>query len=614
MIHLLDSDTIDKIAAGEVIERPAAVVKELVENSIDAGANAITVEIKKGGISFIRITDNGMGIEKEDIPIAFERHATSKIKDINDLLSITSLGFRGEALSSIASVSQVELITKAKHAMVGNRYEIHGGKKISFTEVGAPDGTTFIVRNIFYNTPARLKFLKSERTESTRIGEVMMHFALSHPDIRFNFIVDGKNKLNTSGNGNVKNNIFSQYGSDIAKALLPIDTTMYDMRLSGYIGKPEINRNTRSLINTYINGRVVKSPLLFKAIESGFSGYVMGGRFPFATLFLEIESSLLDVNVHPTKMEVRFMNQEEVYDLFANSIKEALKKATVIPEVTLAVPKEPEVTLVSPREPEATLVSPREPEIPVPVATANPDIEEISYKAPEPFEEKRIEEAKKLDTKKMQQNMLELINNKEERNIFKEETEESFRLIGQVFGTYWMIEYNDEMLIIDQHAAHEKVLYEKIIKDLKDRKIYHQQLLKPVVITLTAREKQLIDEYRDAFYDLGFEIEDFGGDDIAVTTVSYHFIKLDTKELFYAILDGLLNDPLSSKIELITDRCATIACKAAVKGNNVLSFREAEELIREMLRADEPYHCPHGRPTTISMSKYEFDKKFKRIV
>ena len=660
MIHLLDSLTIDKIAAGEVIERPAAIVKELVENSIDAGATAITVEIKKGGISFIRITDNGTGIEKDDIPVAFMRHATSKISDINDLLSITSLGFRGEALSSISSVSQVELITKTRESVVGYRYEIHGGKEIAFDEIGAPEGTTFIIRNVFYNTPARLKFLKSERTEATRIGEVMMHFALSHAEIRFCFIVDGKTKLQTSGNGNIKNNIFNQFGAEIAKALIPINVEKYEMKLYGFIGKPEINRNTRAYINTYINGRVVKSPLINKAIESGFSGYVMSGRFPFATLFLEIDASLLDINVHPTKMEVRFMNHEEVYDLYAAAIKEALLSTTVIPGQTKTYAdntSKPELRSSSDirnsstsnilsnavTQPikslrDANTVNPSN-ELLKNSGTVNQPTESLNAsntineptsssetqkieneqktivkKPAEPFESHRINNENISSNTYEQSNIKEFIKDENDINLFKEETEEAFRLIGQVFGTYWLIEYKEEMLIIDQHAAHEKVLYEKIVKELKDGKVYRQQLIKPVIITLTAKEKQIIDEYRDTFFDLGFEIEDFGGDDIALKTVSYHFISLDTKELFYSILDGLLDNPLNKKNELISDRCATIACKAAVKGNNALSFEEARKLIREMLNTDEPYHCPHGRPTTISMSKYEFEKKFKRVI
>ncbi len=597
MIRLLDQNTIDKIAAGEVIERPAAVVKELVENAIDSGANAITIEIKQGGISFIRITDNGCGIPKDQIPLAFQRHATSKISTIEDLFQVKSLGFRGEALSSIAAVSQVELITKDADSIIGCRYEIHGGTEITNEEIGCPDGTTFIMRNLFYNTPARGKFLKTNATEGGYISDVVLHFILSHPEIRFKFIWDGKIKIQTSGNGNVKDNIYNQYGPDITKALLPVGVSQNGMTLTGFIGKPELSRGTRSFMNYYINGRHIKSPVIQKGIEAAYQGFTMTNRFPFTALFLKIDSSCLDVNVHPSKMEVRFTNQEEVFELFRTGLHEILKQATLIPKVSLGK-DEPA------KKAEKKLIEPpvRTPEIP---------------KTPEPFETKRTAQtpastaARKVSVapviKYEQQSLF-------QEQLLQEEDAVRFRLIGQVFGTFWLIEYKDELLIIDQHAAHEKVLYEELMKELSENHVYSQNLLAPVVLTLTHREKEVLASYQEAFTKLGFEIEEFGGDEYAVKAVPSHFLHLASRELFYSILDELLENPQGGKTELITDRCASISCKAAVKGNHTLSFSEVEKLIEKMLRAEEPYHCPHGRPTTISMTKKEFEKKFKRIV
>lgn len=596
MIRLLDQNTIDKIAAGEVIERPAAVVKELVENAIDSGANAITIEIKQGGISFIRITDNGCGIPKDQIPLAFQRHATSKISTIEDLLQVKSLGFRGEALSSIAAVSQVELITKDADSIIGCRYEIHGGSEITKEEIGCPDGTTFIMRNLFYNTPARGKFLKTNTTEGGYISDVVLHFILSHPEIRFKFIWDGKIKIQTSGNGNVKDNIYNQYGPDITKALLPVEVSQNGMTLTGFIGKPELSRGTRSFMNYYINGRHIKSPVIQKGIEAAYQGFTMTNRFPFTALFLKIDSSCLDVNVHPSKMEVRFTNHEEVFELFRTGLHEILKQATLIPKVSLG--KEEPV-----KKPEKK--AEKRPEIlgiPEPFETNRTGIPQSSKDGSGSAKNKPSQEIKYEQQSLFQEQLL------------QEEDAVRFRLIGQVFGTFWLIEYRDELLIIDQHAAHEKVLYEELMKELSENHVYSQNLLSPVVLTLTHREKEVLVSYQEAFTTLGFEIEEFGGDEYAVKAVPSHFLHLASRELFYSILDELLENPQGGKTELVTDRCASISCKAAVKGNHTLSFSEAEKLIEKMLRAEEPYHCPHGRPTTISMTKKEFEKKFKRIV
>lgn len=615
MIHLLDQNTIDKIAAGEVIERPAAVVKELVENAIDSGANAITIEIKQGGISFIRITDNGCGIPKDQIPLAFQRHATSKISTIEDLLQVKSLGFRGEALSSIAAVSQVELITKDIDSIIGCRYEIHGGAEITKEEIGCPDGTTFIMRNLFYNTPARGKFLKTNTTEGGYISDVVLHFILSHPEIRFKFIWDGKIKIQTSGNGNVKDNIYNQYGPDITKALLPVDFSQNGMKLTGFIGKPELSRGTRSFMNYYINGRHIKSLVIQKGIEAAYQGFSMTNRFPFTALFLEIDSSCLDVNVHPSKMEVRFTNQEEVYELFRTGLHGILKQATLIPKVSLG--KEEPAKKAEKKLVKASVKTSDIPKTPEPFETKravqasaatekaplkNANIPQISKGNYDPAQNELSQEIKYEQQSLFQQQLL------------QEDDAVHFRLIGQVFDTFWLIEYKDELLIIDQHAAHEKVLYEELMKELSENHVYSQNLLTPVVLTLTHREKEILASYQEVFTKLGFEIEEFGGDEYAVKAVPSHFLHLASRELFYSILDELLENPQGGETELVMDRCATISCKAAVKGNHSLSFPEAEKLIEKMLRAKEPYHCPHGRPTTISMTKKEFEKKFKRIV
>ena len=644
MIQVLDQNTINQIAAGEVVERPAAVVKELVENAIDAGANAVTVEIKEGGIRFIRITDNGCGIRREEIPLAFERHATSKIAGIDDLLRVKSLGFRGEALSSIAAVSQVELITKETGAILGSRYEIHGGTEVANEEIGCPDGTTFIVRNLFYNTPARGKFLKTKTTEGNYVNDVVVHFILSHPEIRFKFMWDGRTKIQTSGNGNVKDNIYNQFGADITKALIPVNIEKHGMRVTGFIGKPELSRGTRSFMNYYINGRYIKSPIVQKAIENAYSGFTMTNRFPFTTLFLDIDSALLDVNVHPSKMEVRFTNQEEVYDLFETGLHEVLNQAVLIPKVTLANEKEqaaeskkekraresqPQADSPEPfetnrinqelvrresdeqvqdRQAQGTQVQDKQPQAGQAPVDQKPLMQQTEHPGPKQAPSTPPGNSHPRPIQQYEQQTL------YQEDLLKEDAAISFRLIGQVFGTYWLVEWNNELLIIDQHAAHEKVLYEQLIHELDTNHVYSQNLLTPIVLTLTHREKEALQTYRETFASLGFEIEDFGGDEYAIKAVPSHFLHLASKQLFYSILDELLENPMASKYDSITDRCASIACKAAVKGNHTLSFAEAETLLKQMLQAKEPYHCPHGRPTTISMSKQEFEKKFKRIV
>lgn len=609
-IAVLDQNTIDKIAAGEVVERPASVVKELVENAMDAGATAITVEIRDGGISLVRITDNGSGIPAEQVPLAFLRHATSKIRSVEELVQIASLGFRGEALSSISAVAQVEMITKTPDALTGTRYVIEGGAEKANEEVGAPTGTTFLVRNLFYNTPARQKFLKTPVTEANAVTSVVEQLALSHPGISFKYMVNSQVKLHTSGNRNLKELVYNIYGRDIARELIEIHSESPLMTIDGFIGKPVISRGNRNFENYYVNGRYVRSKLLARAIEDGYQTSMMQHKYPFTLFYVQMDGEAVDVNVHPTKMEVRFMNQEEVFELFQKEIHQVLHEATLIPKVAPGKEEKKPLSAQIPGPPE------------------NP--------IPEPFERKRMEETKKVEPEENGKNETKQqplpVNSPvippreeqprvkyEQQSFFKnemlaEEDRIKFRLIGQVFGTYWMIEYGEEMLIIDQHAAHEKILYEQLMEELADNHVYSQNLVTPLLISLTHKEKEMLGKCKEAFSKLGFEIEEFGGDEYAIVAVPSHFLHLVSKDLFYSILDELIENPMADRIEKITDRCATISCKAAVKGNHTLSFAEANELIDKMLHAKDPYHCPHGRPTTISMSKKEFEKKFKRIV
>lgn len=605
MIRVLDQSTINQIAAGEVIERPMAVVKELVENALDAGATAITVEIKEGGISFIRVTDNGSGIGREEIRTAFLRHATSKIRTMEDLFAVSSLGFRGEALSSIAAVAQVELITKENDSLAGSRYEMQGGEEVAFEEVGCPTGTTFIVRNLFYNTPARKKFLKSATTEGNYIHELVQRYSLAHADIRFTYIADGRNKLQTSGDGQVRTNIYYIYGADVTKNIVPISAELDGMKLTGFIGKPVLSRGNRLMMNYFVNGRYIKSPVIANAVEEAYKEFLMSHRYPFVVLLLSIDSAVIDVNVHPTKMEVRFTNQREVYQLFYDTIYRALKENNLIPEVSLSEKR------------------------------ASAGVPEREKRHPEPFEKERHKQEKiarqvcekELDIPSFEQKeapfsvsgKASFVNESfQQMDLSKEEgvvpDTPQFRMIGQVFGTYWLIEYEEELLMIDQHAAHEKVLYEKLMAQLQEKKGMTQELAAPIVVSLSGREIGVLQENRQIFEKIGFCFEEFGDKEYLITGVPADFLSLASKDLFLEMIDGMMEKNSISEPELVLSHCATMACKAAVKGKQLLSFAEAKELITQMLQMEQPYHCPHGRPTTITMSKHELEKKFKRIV
>ena len=621
-IHVLDENTINQIAAGEVIERPASVVKELTENAIDAMATAITIEIE-GGISLIRITDNGAGIPKEDIPTAFLRHATSKIQTAEDLLSIGSLGFRGEALSSIAAVSMVELITKTKSSIMGCRYEITGGTpKNDIEDVGVPDGTTFIVRNLFFNTPARKKFLKSAMTEAGYISDIVERMALSHPEIAIRFINNGRHILNTSGNGNLKDVIYQIFGREITSNLLEVHFSAPNIQIEGFIGKPLISRGNRNFENYFINGRFIKSMIINKSIEEGYKNFMMQHKYPFTALQFQIEPELIDVNVHPSKMELRLRNADEIYPEIVKLIHETLEGKNLIVEVKaeeekIPAPLKREVT----KTPEIFETKRREKE-------KEPQIQTIqNTKLPE-----NPKSTNSQEIQKEQQKPEILVSSppilKEENDYRKPEQmtlfDDSFlskdartrtRIVGQVFETYWIVEYGEKMFIIDQHAAHEKVLFERTMKSLKAKENISQELNPPMILNLSLREGELVKKYHVEFARAGYEIEEFGGNDYAVHTVPYDLYKLAREDMLMEMIDTLADDGnIRGGSELIMERIASMSCKAAVKGNNRLSIREANTLIDELLTLDNPYHCPHGRPTIISMSKYELEKKFKRIV
>lgn len=637
-IALLDQATIDKIAAGEVVERPSSVVKELVENAIDAGSTAITVEIRDGGISLIRISDNGSGIDPSDIKTAFLRHSTSKIRSVDDLLTIHSLGFRGEALSSISAVSMVELLTKTKHSLSGTRYVIEGGVEKGMEDAASPDGTTFYVRNLFYNTPARKKFLKSPITEAGYIHELMIRLALSHPEISFKFVNNGQTKLHSSGNHSLKDVIYQVYGRDTANSMVEIDTAENGISVKGYIGKPNVFRGNRNFETYFVNGRYIKSSLIAKGIEDAYKGYLMQHQYPFCVLQIEMNGSDLDVNVHPTKMELRFSNQQILYDLMFRCVREGLNRKEYIPQVTVEEPKKPaKAPTPKPAAPEKKASTPQERNLDYFLSQMRERVKadyasrenkspyepkfshlkepKLPYHAPaaKPEEPKEKEEIKKpvvIEKKPQDPEQLELFDKK----LLSKESIPEHKIIGQLFETYWLVEFDGKLFIIDQHAAHEKVLYERTLKELKNKQHTSQILSPAIVLSLSMQEEALLKKYMQHFTDLGYEIEHFGGMEYQICAVPGNLYNINKQELFIEILDNLgelsgKNDP-----DLILEKIASMSCKAAVKGNMRLSRMEIENLIGELLTLDNPYQCPHGRPTIISMSKTEIEKKFKRIV
>ena len=598
-IRVLDEYTINKIAAGEVVEKPLAVVKELVENAIDAGSSLITVEIKNGGIDFIRITDNGSGIPADEIRKAFERHATSKITAIDDLNTLKSLGFRGEALASIAAVSKVECITKPSDSLTGINYTINGGKEQELKEIGCPLGTTFVVRDIFYNVPARRKFLKTPVTEGSYITELVEKIAMSHPDIAFKYINNGQLKLQTKGNNSLKDVIYSIYGRDITANLLEFSLESDIINVTGLIGRPVISRGIRNYISCFINGRYIRNNILYKAVEEGYSGYKMVHRFPFAVLNISIDSSLMDVNVHPSKMEVRFSEDDRIFSLLCNGIRETLKENDIIPDVKI------EKTSTQPE----TFVK-----------------EKIA--APEPFETNRMKTIKNNDNiapanEYVRESAAEYNSKKSvtvQDTLFdisgmKHEEKKNYRVAGCVFSTYWIIEYNDEMYIMDQHAAHEKVMFEKFMKKMKPGNAASQILSPQIILTLSQTEADVINNHYEDFVSAGFEINHFGGNEYAVSAVPAEIPGISSEK---ALLDliGMISEEknISQSESAFVEKIASMSCKAAVKGGRRISDREAYELVNSLFELENPFCCPHGRPTMIKMTKYELEKQFGRIV
>ncbi len=624
-IHILDSQTIDKIAAGEVVERPLNVVKELVENAIDAGALSVTVEIREGGISFIRVTDNGSGIQMGQIQKAFMRHATSKIRTADDLTGVVSLGFRGEALSSISAVSQVELITKTRDSLTGIRFTCDGGKEGEIEEIGAPDGTTVIVRNLFFNTPVRKKFLKQPVTEAGYISDMMEHLALGRPDISFQYIQNGQVRFHTSGNGDLKEVIYRIYGRDIAANLVEIKSETPTMKITGFLGKPILNRGNRNFETYFVNGRYIKSRTVAKAIEDGFKEYLMQHKYPFTVIHLTFEPEVVDVNVHPTKMDVRFSNASEVYDFICCSIGAALKVREMIPEALLSEPK-PQAPLKISKGPEPFEIKRRENEKNEKNNIAQRVAESFNYKVCAEEQEQNKEEMPVSKQEFVPEPVPDSVPESEknvqmdlfEEKFLSKELKAEYNILGQIFDTYWLVAFKDKLFFVDQHAAHEKVKYERMMKQYAKKQIISQNINPPVVVSVTGKEDVILKEYMIYFLELGFEIEEFGGNEYALRSIPVDLYGCEEKQLFEAVLDELVESQgISSKGNsptVIAEKIASMSCKAAVKGNMRMSLKEMEALIDELLTLDNPYNCPHGRPTIFSMSKYEIEKKFKRIV
>ena len=659
MINILDKGTIDKIAAGEVVERPASIVKELLENSIDAGSSSITVEIKNGGIDLIRITDNGCGIDSKEVKTAFLRHATSKIVSDKDLISIKSLGFRGEALSSIAAVSRCEIITKTRDELTGVRYYMEGGVEVEFEEIGAPDGTSIIIRDIFYNTPARRKFLKTASTEGAHISELVEKMAMSNTDIAFKFISNNQVKLQTNGNGNLKDIIYQLYGKEISKALCVVDYEKDGVKIKGVIARPEVTRSSRSLENIFVNGRYIKDNIISKAVEDGFGDRLMQHQYPFCALSFYLEG--VDVNVHPRKMEVRFSDGNHIYNCTKEAVEEIFKLQSSIREVPVGkdTANEKKVFINTPEPfenrrrdidfnksaksdeiqwtiPKETNYNPQND-----YALLKDDVSNNSSDKSTGYYRDFEYAAGARDVSKDSSSVIQAVENSAGENIsdnlntvhtnseadtlserpsasqlsfFDTEAKKYIKVIGQVFDTYWIVQLKNEMYIIDQHAAHEKVMYERLLKESKDNKISSQMINPPIIVTLTDLEQDVLIKHMDEFRAAGFDIEEFGGKEYKINSIPNIFPSIPKAELFNEMLADSTNYDIISPSELILAKTASMACKAAIKGNMRISLMEANDLFDELLSLDNPYNCPHGRPTIIKMSKQEIEKKFKRIV
>ena len=645
MINILDKDTIDKIAAGEVVERPASIVKELLENSIDAGSSSVTVEIKNGGIDLIRITDNGCGIPSREVKKAFLRHATSKIVSDKDLIAIKSLGFRGEALSSIAAVSRCEMITKTRDELTGVRYYIEGGTEVEYEEIGAPDGTSIIIRDIFYNTPARRKFLKTASTEGAHISELVEKLAMANTEIAFKFISNGQIKLQTNGSGNLKDIVYQLYGKEISKALCNVDYEKNGIKIRGVVARPEVTRSSRSLENIFVNGRYIKDNIISKAVEDGFGDRLMQHQYPFCALNFDLDG--VDVNVHPRKMEVRFSDRNFVYDNTKEAIEEIFTTQSAVREVPVGKASNEKKVFVNTPEP---FENKRRDMSEMPEKVSQYKYEDVTkdtlhstgsddeikwtlpkenmYNPKDDMSFIKDENIKRVysDTNALSNKSIKEVNIGDIDNVnpngikpsqlsfFESESKKYMKVIGQVFDTYWIVQLENEMYIIDQHAAHEKVMYERLLKESKANKLSSQMINPPIIVTLTDLEQNVLKEHMDEFRGIGFDIEEFGGKEYKINAIPNIFPSIPKAELFNEMLSDSTNYDVISPSELILAKVASMSCKAAIKGNMRISLLEANELFDELLSLDNPYNCPHGRPTVIKMTKQEIEKKFKRIV
>ena len=695
MIRVLDQNTIDKIAAGEVIERPMSIVKELVENSIDAGATSVTVEIKDGGISYIRVTDNGCGIDPSEVRTSCLRHATSKLETADDLCGIMTLGFRGEALSTISAVTETEMITKTPDNLTGVKYIISGGREVEFSETGAPDGTTIISKNIFFNTPARLKFLKTSMTEGSYINDLITRIALSHPAVSMRLISNGKTILNTSGNDSLKDTIYAVYGKDITRNLLPVDYTEGNIRISGFVGKPFVAKGNRSFENYFVNGRYITNAAIYKAIEEAYKTYIMQHRFPFTVLFLSLDPKLCDVNIHPAKREFKYGNEKELFSAVYHAVADALKEREFIPEwkeeskdtqnanlqneniyqnqsvlqnknalQSQSVSQNQNVsqkqtntqfmnasgnsdslqstnksydsaklqsTSDSKSKPQAynkpapdlsSIGRPKHGSYSIlekllPPEYRNELNEQAAYNAKKPEPNKNDEG--KIFEGIHQETEQEKIIAGEQKNLFNDdylskEALSHHRVIGLAFDTYWITQYNDTLYLMDQHAAHEKVNYERFLKAFKENNIASQRLFPPEIISLTAFEMNAVRENIDRFAAAGFEIDEFGGNEVKINAMPVNMAGINGRDIFLEFVSYLTDNKSGVTEDIFVHKLATMGCKAAVKGGQHISQQEAQHLIEELLTLDNPYTCPHGRPTIIKYTKQELDKKFKRIV
>ena len=636
-IHVLGTDTVNQIAAGEVIERPSSIVKELVENAIDAHASQVTVEIRGGGIEYLRVSDNGDGIAEDDLKNAFLPHATSKIRSLSDLESIMSFGFRGEALSSIAAVSDVELITKTKEDFFSHRILVKGGEIGKVEEVAGVDGSTFIIRNLFYNVPARKKFLYSESTESNRVEDIVEKLALANHQVSFHFIRDGKTRFQSLGSSRIQDIVYSIYGKEQSKESLPLEgayypssiTGMPTVHIRGLLGRPNVTRANRQFELFFVNGRYVHDALLSRALEDAYKPFLMQHKFPFAILFLDITPSLMDVNVHPQKLEVRFQNREQIYQAVFNAVNVALSHANLIDqnplspflqeekaEKKIGIPKREgnreEESVVPLTEPSLRKLSEErrtvysEFDLTKSLEKHSLSEEQQSLAEPEvPFDAPKTEKQTEWNSIPKQESLF-------SAPFLSEEARKSHRIIGEIFRTYWLIEYEESLYIMDQHAAHEKVNFERMMKRKREKKQMSQNIL-PLSIHLQNKEKEILFTYSGTFQEMGYQWDEEAGG-VRLTAIPVDFPSVDKEEVFLEILDGLSEDSEQLSGESLYNKIASMSCKAAIKGNQQISFQECDALLDELLQLENPFACPHGRPTIIAFRKQDLEKMFKRIV